>query len=309
MLEREIEGSLTMQSHRRKFLSNSTILIANSGILSLPGDDLIRDTIKNQQIQIQFGLITDLHHADKPHAGTRYYRETIGKFSEAAGKFKLEKPDFIVELGDLIDAADSVETELKYLEQINRELQKVAEKRYYVLGNHCVDTLKKAEFLAQVGQNQSYLSFDSGGWHFMILDACFRSDGTPYERKNFNWTDSNIPPAEIEWLKADLAKTSNNTIVFTHQRLDNSGNHMVRNASAVRRILEESGKVRAVFQGHSHKNDIQQIQGIPYITMVAMIEGSGPENSGYSLVRLLNLGQVLVDGFRNQKSYQFAKSS
>lgn len=297
-----------MYIHRRNFLNCSSLLIASSGIFKLLGAEKFQNIIENSELKIQFGLITDLHHADKPSAGTRYYRETIGKFGEATEKFKSAKPDFIVELGDLIDAADSVETELKYLKQINCEFEKTCPKRYYVLGNHCVDTLKKQEFLGEVGQHKSYLSFDSNGWHFIILDACFRTDGTPYERKNFNWTDSNIPPAELDWLKTDLADTNCNTIVFAHQRLDSAGNHMVKNAPAVRSILEESGKVRAVFQGHSHKNDIQQIEGITYVTMVAMIEGSGAENSGYSLVSLLSSGQIVVEGFRNQKGYQFARS-
>ena len=38
--------------------------------------------------------------------------------------------------------------------------------------------------------------FDRGGFHFVVLDACFRSDGVPYGRKNFKWTDTKIPPAE-----------------------------------------------------------------------------------------------------------------
>jgi len=55
------------------------------------------------------GLVTDLHYADKPAAGSRHYRESLGKIVEAGEQFEKDKPDFIVELGDLIDAADSVE--------------------------------------------------------------------------------------------------------------------------------------------------------------------------------------------------------
>ena len=90
--------------------------------------------------------------------------------------------------------------------------------RHHVLGNHCVDTLTKEEFLDRVGQERSFYSFDVGGYHFVVLDACFRSDGQPYGRKNFEWTDANIPAHEVEWLEADLASTSRPTIVFAHQR-------------------------------------------------------------------------------------------
>jgi hypothetical protein len=58
-----------------------------------------------------------------------------------------------------------------------------------------VDTLHKDEFLGTVEQEKSYYSFDRGGFHFVVLDSCFRSDGQPHGRKNFQGTDANIPAA------------------------------------------------------------------------------------------------------------------
>ena len=192
---------------RRAFLRNNTLLLATAATLnpSRLFADEGKDTLK-------IGLVTDLHHADKPSAGTRHYRETIGKLSEAASQFEKDRVAFIVELGDLIDAADSVDTEQQYLRTINREFSAISKERHYVLGNHCVDTLTKAEFLNGVEQKESYYSFDRGNFHFVVLDACFRSDGEPYGRKNSRWNDANIPAAELEWLKADLKSTSKQTI-------------------------------------------------------------------------------------------------
>ena len=48
----------------------------------------------------------------------------------------------------------------------------------------------------------------------------FRSDDEPYGRKNFHWTDPNISAAEVQWLRADLKKSTKKTVVFAHQRLD-----------------------------------------------------------------------------------------
>lgn len=45
-------------------------------------------------------------------------------------------------------------------------------------------------------------------------------------------------------------------------------------------VLEGSGKVRSIFQGHSHENDYREIAGIPYVRLVAMVEGSGPRAAG-----------------------------
>ena len=257
--------------------------------------------------RLRVGLVTDLHYADKPSAGSRHYRETLAKLEEAALRFEREQPDFIVELGDLIDAADSVEAEQKYLNSIDREFSAICKNRHYVLGNHCVDTLRKEEFLGSVGQEKSYYSFDQRGVHFIVLDSCFRSDGESYGRKNFEWTDANIPPAEIEWLKADLKANQLPVIVFAHQRLDVSTDHGVKNNVAVRKVLESSGKVLAVFQGHSHRNDVKEIGGIHYCTLVAMVEGSGKENSGYSLMEIEPNGTIHLTGFRKQQSHAWPR--
>jgi 3',5'-cyclic AMP phosphodiesterase CpdA len=253
----------------------------------------------------RIGLITDLHYADKEPAGTRHYRETIPKLAEAAAKFRAERPDFVVVLGDLIDAATSVEEEWGYLERIQRELSaSLPFPRHFVLGNHCVDTLTKAEFLGGVGQKHSFYAFDAGGHHFVVLDACFRADGVPYQRKNFDWKDTFVPEWELDWLAEDLSRTSLPTIVFAHQRLDLGNEYAAKNAPRVREILERSGSVLAVFQGHSHKNDYREIEGIHYTTLVAMVEGSGEENNGYSMLEVLPGGTLRLTGFRKQQSYQ-----
>lgn len=250
-------------------------------------------------------MVTDLHYADKPSAGTRHYRETLAKIAEAGEQFHKEKPDFVIELGDLIDAADSVEAEQKYLARINKEFSALPGDKHYVLGNHCVATLTKDEFLDGVGRKNSHYSFDAGGLHFIVLDACFRSDGQPYGRNNSKWNDANIPDDQVEWLRADLSATKSKTIVFAHQRLDVKTDHGVKNAEPIRKVLEDSGKVLAVFQGHSHKNDIKEISGIHYCTLVAMVEGSGAENNGYSVMDIFDGGTIRLTGFRQQAKYEW----
>ena len=289
---------------RRAFLQNGTLVLAAAATVVTPS--LFADGT-NESLRV--GLITDLHHADKPSAGTRHYRETLTKLAEAAIQFEKDKATLIVELGDLIDAADSVVTEQRYLTTINREFSVISKDRHYVLGNHCVDTLTKAEFLDGVEQKQSYYSFDRGDFHFVVLDACFRNDDEPYGRKNSKWNDANIPAAEVEWLQADLKATSRKTIVFAHQRLDVSTDHGVKNCPAVRKIFEESARVVAVFQGHSHQNDLKDIGGIHYCTLVAMVEGSGVENNGYSILEIAPEGTIRVTGFRKQKGYAWASNA
>jgi predicted phosphodiesterase len=290
---------------RRAILKNGTLVLTAIGT-NVCSVGAIAD---NQQSALKIGLVTDLHYADKPKAGSRYYRETPAKLAEAAERFRKVNPAFVVELGDLIDAADSVDTELSYLKRINRDFAAICKRRHYVLGNHCVYTLTKQEFLDGVEQKESYYSFDSGNLHFIVLDSCFTSKGDPYGRRNFEWTDANIPAAELEWLKNDLKDTSKKTIVFAHQRLDVSDHYGVKNGAQIRQVLEQSGKVLAVFQGHSHENDYADIGGIHYCTLVAMIEGSGNENGGYSVLSISDQGTIKISGFRKQKSYYLVDRS
>lgn len=294
-----------MRKHqnRRVFLQDGSLVLLGAGLASTSVTSLLAD---ESQRRVRIGMVTDLHYADKPPAGSRYYRETLAKFKEAAARFYQDKPDFMVELGDLIDAADSVETEKKYLATINKEFAALPGDKHYVLGNHCVTTLTKEEFLEGVGQKKPHYSFDANGFHFIVLDACFRSDGQPYGRNNFKWNDSNIPEEQVEWLRADLKATTAKTIVFAHQRLDVKNDHGVKNAEQVRRVLEESGKVLAVFQGHSHKNDLKDIGGIHYCTLVAMVEGSGAENNGFSVMDVFDGGSIRLTGFRKQAKYEWS---
>lgn len=244
--------------------------------------------------------MTDLHYADKEPTKTRFYREALAKLDEAVEVMNREKPAVVVELGDFIDQADSVEREIEWLKTMESHFARLAMARHYVLGNHCVGTLTKQEFAAHTNAPGGHAAFEENGVTFLILDACFREDGTPYERKNFNWQDANLPKAELAWLEASLAKAGGPVIVFAHQRLDTDKAHAVRNAAEVRALLEKSGKVLAVFQGHSHKNDYQQIAGIHYTTLVAMVEGSGLENNGYSLLDIMTDGSLRLNGFRRQ---------
>jgi alkaline phosphatase len=288
-----------MRLGRRAFLKHGTLVLTAA---SLSSSKLFAD---DETPSLRVGLVTDLHYADKAPAGTRHYRETLAKLEEAATQFEQDNPSFLVELGDLIDAADSVDVETAYLKTINREFSAICTDRHYVLGNHCVDTLKKEEFLGGVEQERSYYSFDRGGFHFIVLDSCFRSDGEPYGRKNFHWTDANVPAAEIEWLEADLKTNDKPVIVFAHQRLDVTNNHGVKNAAQVREVLEKSSNVQVVLQGHSHKNDHNEIGGIHYCTLVAMVEGSGAENNGYSTMDVLDGGVIRLSGFRKQADYEW----
>ncbi len=286
---------------RRAAIQNGALWLAGLGCGNAWAD------VTAQKPALRIGLMTDLHYGDKPEKRTRFYREALPKLDEAVAKFNQEAPAFVVELGDFIDQAPSVDEETEWLVTMESHFAPLQPPRHYVLGNHCVGTLTKEEFARHTGAKQgSFYNFDQGGVRFFVLDACFRENGEPYGRGNADWKDANIPPQELTWLKDELSKNSDPIVVFAHQRLDEKGEHSVRNAAAVRAELEKHGHILAVFQGHSHANDLQQIGGIPYITLAAMIEGSGAESNAYSMLEIMPDSSLKLQGFRKQSSREFA---
>ena len=253
---------------------------------------------------LRLGLISDIHYADLNTAGSRHYRDSLSKVKEAIARFNASDLDMVICLGDLIDAGKSVEEEYSHLETVYEEFKQLKVPCQFVLGNHCIYTLTKEEFLKGVNQESSNGSLNLKGVRLVFLDACHRKDGVSYGRKNYQWTDTEIPDAQRNWLKETLAKDTQPTLVFVHQRLDVEGNYGIHSAPAVRKILEGSGQVAAVFQGHNHVNEHKTINDVHYLTINAVIEGPAPENNAFSILEYSPSSQAIrVDGFYNQANY------
>ncbi len=262
---------------------------------------------------VRFGIVTDCHYADADTAGTRYYRHSLDKLGECVEAMNEQQVDFLVELGDFKDQQNPpVEQKtLSYLQAVEGVFCKFDGPAYHVLGNHDQDSLSKTQFLTNIENKnidpgRSYYSFDFNGVYFVVLDANYKSDGTDYDHGNFDWTDANVPPVELQWLRRDLAASPGAVIVLVHQLLDGAGSHYVKNAAEVRKILEQSGRVSAVFQGHRHDGGYSQIEGIHYYTLKAVVEGPGPENNSYAIVEVRPDMSITVTGYRKAVSQQLA---
>ena len=258
---------------------------------------------------VRFGVVTDCHCADVDPAGTRFYRQSLGKLAECVDRMNAEKVDFLIELGDFKDQGrPPVERDtLAYLQDAEAVLRRFDGPTYHVLGNHDTDSISKAQFLAcvtntGVDRDRSYYSFDIKGLHCIVLDANYRSDGVDYDHGNFDWTDANVPGHELDWLRKDLAVAPGPAVILIHQLLDGTDSVSVRNAQQVRAILEESGKVQVVFQGHHHEGRYNRIEGIHYYTLRAVVEGQGADSNSYAIVEVADSLPVRIFGYRRAVS-------
>ena len=254
-----------------------------------------------------FGLVTDLHYADMDMRNNRHYRDSLAKFEACVARFNDLEPAFVVELGDFIDGGEK-DAEIAHLEKIAGVFGLFGGGRYHVLGNHDMATLSKEEFIALSGALGKWYSFSHGRFHFIVLDGNFNADGSDYNAGNFVWTDTWIHPPQKDWLLGELERfRDGSVIVFIHQNLDDDpadakNMHRVNNAPEIRRILEGAGNVQAVFQGHKHVGGFSVVNGIPYVTLGAAVEGPGLENNAFALAKSAD-GTMSMTGFGTQVSY------
>ncbi len=290
-----------MKVNRRDFIKISSLLVGGVGLLGLNACKLKT---------LRFGWVTDIHYAEANIKWGRYFKESKDKLAEAIRFFNQSNLDFIIETGDFKDQTQDPEKAdtLTFLQEIESVYSGYNGNRYHVLGNHDMDSLSKMEFLNHIHNSGieselSYYSFDQSGFCIVVLDACYKADGSDYNNNNFSYKDTNIPDFEIEWLRKCLESSTLPVLVFVHQRLDGEGDLFVNNAEEVRQLLEKSGKVLAVFQGHDHEGGMQQINHILYCTQKAMVDGQGLVNNSYSVVTV-DGSSIKIEGYRKAESYR-----
>ena len=297
-----------MNTSRREF-----IVATAAGLLA--GRRLFGDADIGAGPVVRFGMVTDIHYADiNPDpapcgvVGRRFYRESLRKLGEAVEIFNARKVDFAIELGDFKDLTRGREDTLKCLDAIEACFARFNGPRYHVAGNHDFDCLPTAEFFSRIPNDgriepTGYYTFTRGGVKFIVMNACYDSRMRPYSCNN-PWDDANVPPEELVWLEGELASATGNVIVFCHQRLEDSAepNHLVKNASAVRALIEKSGKVKGVITGHQHCGAYRVLNGIPYYSLRALVCDSGEGANSFAEVAVYPSGKFTVTGWRRAQS-------
>ena len=220
------------------------------------------------------------------------------------------EPDVVVNLGDVIEDESSELDELRY-GQFLQILETLTCPVEHVIGNHDSVNLSDARLSQMLETHALYRSVDVAGVHLVVLRSVERKD-----------QDVRLPDEQLSWLAADLGQTSLPTLVCVHHPLsdlDLTGNrwfekapHICRvsNRRDVREILERSGKVRAVFNGHAHWNHLDVIRGIPYVTLQSLVENVDDDAPGRAAaahaVVEVSAKRLLIDIFGEQPAhYQF----
>jgi 3',5'-cyclic AMP phosphodiesterase CpdA len=240
--------------NRRDFIKALSIG-CTSTILPLHLSSVV--TAKAKKKSLKFGICADVHKDIMHDAEVR-----LKAFIEEASKMKL---DFIIQLGDFCRPYD-------YNSEFMSIWNRYPAKRYHVLGNHDMDGgFTREEVVKYWNAEGRHYSFDSKGYHFIILDG---NDHDPSQNRPPGYARF-IGEDQLRWLENDLEETNLPTIVFSHQGLDNDIGG-IYNATQSRLVLERANehagfqKVQLVFSGHHHQDYYNNINGIHYIQINSM---------------------------------------
>ena len=231
---------------------------------------------------LKIGLLTDIHYDGGAKAMNRLY--------EAVTTLNAGGVDAMVVMGDLVNGNSELHA-TRLLREVSALCDAFKGSIRFMHGNHDLDHLSKAQFYNAIGRagDPSRFHFELGGYNFICIDGNFSPDGEAYDHGNFEWQKSFVPAEELDWFRGRLAASLLPVVVISHQRIDVDSQFAVTNHAAVLETIGLSGKVKAVFQGHNHLDDLQKIEGTPYYTLSAHVDDAGPAviNLDASGVRLL----------------------
>lgn len=220
---------------------------------------------------VSFGVCTDVHNDLIPDGVAR-----LTAFIEEMNRSDV---DFIIQLGDFCRPYPANDTFLSTWNSFEGPA-------YHVLGNHDMDGgFTREETVAYWGMVNRYYSFDSRGFHFVVLDGNDQSGPVPAdtsgstEEVKHSWPPQGGYPHYIgdqqrKWLISDLSSTDLPSVIFSHQSFQDMWG--VGNAGEIRSILEDmkqsngKQKVLACFNGHTHIDTAVRVHDIWYVEINSM---------------------------------------
>ena len=225
---------------------------------------------------MKIGLFADSHYSTASVTHEVRMNSLALKRVEQAYEFFAQKGcDLVVCLGDLIDHEKSHGQECANLAEIGAVMRASGLKSVVVMGNHDAFSFTEDEFYAILGEEMRPRTVLTKNGALIFVDACYHQSGSHYAPPGGDWTDTFVP--NLESLELELATAKGGVHVFMHQNADPTvrADHRIANAVELRTVLEDSGKVKAVYQGHFHPGSVTLHNGIEYITLPAVCEGEG----------------------------------
>jgi 3',5'-cyclic AMP phosphodiesterase CpdA len=270
-------------------------------------------------VDLTIGLVTDLHFGPEARFAGKLRKLTaqapslLRAFVERMNHEV--RPDVVVNLGDDLED-EGLEADRARYREVMDILGGLEAPVLHVAGNHDTVHLSPEDLVALWGKpagSALYYARDIGGYHLVVLHTQEVKD-----------VSVSIDEAQLAWLAEDLAAANGPVIVLMHHSAADqhlAGNRwfsvaphicLVRERARLRQVLEASGKVLAVFNGHLHWNHLDVIGSIPYVTLQSLIENLDDDAPGrpaaaHAVVRITPRRLLVEVEGAERARYQFAR--
>lgn len=263
-----------------------------------------------------FGLVADVQYCDCDPAGTRFYRSSLLKLSEAVEVFRRDSVNFVINLGDLI------EKEMGSFTPVLDTFGSSGLKILHIPGNHdySVGSENKNKIPVLRDQQKGYYSEKVEGFRLIFLDG---NEISTYSSENkevilpageyikqmkineeinaFDW-NGGIGKDQLQWLRNELtaAKTENEkVIIFCHFPIAPENIHNLLNYREILAVIGKYRNIAAWVSGHNHSGNYAVIDGVHFITMKGMVETE--TTNSYGIIQVYD-NRLEVKGFGAEKN-------
>lgn len=231
--------------------------------------------------KLKLCIFSDIHYIDKEPQWVK--KQKLVEYAEPLLEdliIKVNdeiKPDICVHLGDMIQASNDREQNLKNISYIWKKCQLFKVPFFTLLGNHELKTEdNNKEVLKLIGYENATFSIDINGYHLIFL-------GTDVNNKDEKFKTQYVSEKDLNWLEDDL-KQNKRTIIFSHFGIaedvniednfwsrDGGESLMLRNRKKIKSLLRNKNII-AVFVGHQHWTKTITEDGIDYYMIGSIVE-------------------------------------
>jgi predicted phosphodiesterase len=263
-----------------------------------------------------FGIIADVQYCNCEAQGTRFYRNSLEKLIEAMNGFRMARPDFVVNLGDLIDR------DFKSYDPVNDILEESGLKIYHVTGNHDYQVEERQrKKIPQLKEHKTgYYSVQKNSFRCIFLNGNEISTYTSVSKKGEaeavklierlreegkkNGQDWNggMSTGQLEWLDAQLTEADEKgerVLIFCHFPVAPENEHNLLNYSEALDFLGKHKSPIAWFNGHNHAGNYANLNTVHFVNMRGMVETE--ESGSFALVEVYS-NKIWIRGYGREKS-------
>lgn len=247
---------------------------------------------------LKIALVADAHIgsalAEKPPARFPERARALLRYVVAQTNSEL-KPDFVVQLGGVIEPSDDAEEDEDNLSTACDILRDVQVPVYHAVGVPEQAVLTAQQVCSALKLSKPYYSFSLAGFRAVVLFP---------ERRGEEWL---IGDAQMKWLSEELRSEEKHFLVFSYIPLidfevdeeiavEDAGESPslpqaeLSNRAEVRNLLAQSSKVRAVFSACWHRNTLTELGGIHYVSLQSLVQsvsGARPSET-YALAKIFD---------------------